>query len=587
MSAVRPIPHLTRTLLLPRWLLILASILLLTGCAPDGESEGPSGILLVTVEAFRADTVGLYGGEASMPSLERLAGLGTLYEDAVTPVPMARPALSAILTGVAPDRTGVRSDVDDRLPSGISTVASLLAESGWSTAAITGSWFSSWASGLDRGFEIFDGPEILVAGPARYFPPLVPDDDLAHKLSEWLATIGPEEPFFAWVNLPGLHALDAEPAESRAAYLEMLEGTDRAIGAVLDSIEGSRGLDDTAIIVVGSHGMLLGEDGAVGSSYWLRDETLRVPLVVKGPGFAAGARSSAPVWLPDVAAAIAGFGRVSLGDDSDAESLGNAGRAHRRAWSWAPDDEFAWPTLTAVEGPDGWVEFSWAELSEPDGSEELRRGTSRPARPRVRELPESLMRRLEELGAVEEWRDDPSPALTPEETSDFLMRIRGIRQLFGSPRGEGRGRKLRLQSRDLKETYPLNLGTVVHRLFFLVMRGGQTRGEFTADRALRRFPLRSEALHWAAHIALLEGKIDRGDALIEAALATSAPGNPDLLYDLACTRALSGDATASVRRLEEALDAGFRNWEHLEQDMDLDGIRTDPRYVELLRKHGR
>jgi hypothetical protein len=82
------------------------------------------------------------------------------------------------------------------------------------------------------------------------------------------------------------------------------------------------------------------------------------------------------------------------------------------------------------------------------------------------------------------------------------------------------------------------------------------------------------------------GETERGELLIEAAMAITGP-DPDLLYDLACTRALAGDTDQALAYLEQAIDTGFRTFTHIEQDPDLASLRTDPRYADLMGSHGR
>jgi hypothetical protein len=571
----------------------VVSLFALAGCvAPeDGGGGGPDGgIVLVTVEAFRADAASLYGGEVGMPRLERLAGLGTVFDDAVAATPMSRPSVASMLTGLAPDRTGVRSDVLDPLPPGTVTLAGRLGSAGWRTAAVVGSPFVSRTSGLQAGFELFDGPLAIEVGPPRYFPPVVPDDEVAGRFAAWIGSLAPDEPFFGWAHLAGLHNVSLDPADPRAEYDAALAATDRAIGTILDALEGAGRLADTVVVVVGTHGVLLGDDGAVGGSYWLRDESLRVPLVAKGPGFGVGERSGEPVWLPDLAPTLASLAGEALAENLDGAPIGTAPRRTRMAWTWAPDDEFAWPTLTAARSGDTWEVFDWDRLVDSGDSGKadpaLGAARARPARPRVRELPDAIRERLEELEVVSEWVDSTSPELDDEGRSDFLARVREIQQLMAAGPGEGRRRTIRIKTRELVETYQWNLGTVTHRLFFLARRGGEERGMGVTQRALKQFPLRPDVLHWTAHIHFLEGEVERGEVLVEAAMAIAGP-DADMLYDLACTRAVLGDVDSALTRLGEAVEAGFRNWEHIEQDLDLESVRSDPRYAELLRKHGR
>jgi putative intracellular protease/amidase len=59
-----------------------------------------------------------------------------------------------------------------------------------------------------------------------------------------------------------------------------------------------------------------------------------------------------------------------------------------------------------------------------------------------------------------------------------------------------------------------------------------------------------------------------------------------LLYNLACAYALDGQKEKALRSLERAFDAGFADAGQAEGDEDFRTIRDEPRFREILRKHG-
>jgi hypothetical protein len=56
------------------------------------------------------------------------------------------------------------------------------------------------------------------------------------------------------------------------------------------------------------------------------------------------------------------------------------------------------------------------------------------------------------------------------------------------------------------------------------------------------------------------------------------PGNPNLLYDLACVQALSGEREAALEHLRTAVEANPKFGEYAQTDSDLDSIRDDPEF---------
>ena len=78
---------------------------------------GARALLLVTVDGVATDELALFGGDLPAANLERLATAGTTWADAWSACPMTRPAVTTYLTGVAPDRHGVRDDLFAALAS--------------------------------------------------------------------------------------------------------------------------------------------------------------------------------------------------------------------------------------------------------------------------------------------------------------------------------------------------------------------------------------------------------------------------------------------------------------------------------------
>ncbi len=62
----------------------------------------------------------------------------------------------------------------------------------------------------------------------------------------------------------------------------------------------------------------------------------------------------------------------------------------------------------------------------------------------------------------------------------------------------------------------------------------------------------------------------------------SEPVGAIAAYNIACNCSLDGAAEKSLEWLKKALDGGYDNFDHLESDSDLDSIREEKKYEEML-----
>jgi tetratricopeptide (TPR) repeat protein len=89
-----------------------------------------------------------------------------------------------------------------------------------------------------------------------------------------------------------------------------------------------------------------------------------------------------------------------------------------------------------------------------------------------------------------------------------------------------------------------------------------------------------------ALIALGDAYTKRGcyeDGLkIDQRLVQLRPDDPTVHYNLACSYSLLKMAKPCLAVLKKAIQLGYRDFSFMKKDPDLDFIRRDPRYKELL-----
>ena len=287
--------------------------------------RGRRSVLLITLDTTRADHLGPYGAEdVETPNLDRLARDGATLDNAFAVAPITLPAHTSILTGLYPFDTGVRNNGTHRVPARLTTLAERMRSAGFRTAAFVSASVLERRYGLDQGFELYD--DDLAAGRERH-PRVVPDrpaEATVASAMSWLESLEPDEVFFCWVHFYDPHAVYSPPPPYRDQYRERLyDGEiaymDEQIGRLLEHPRLT-GDSDLAIVVVGDHGESLGEHGERTHGILPYDATLHVPMFVRVPGFAPGARISQPVSQVDIVPTILDL----LGADADPELPGRS-----------------------------------------------------------------------------------------------------------------------------------------------------------------------------------------------------------------------------------------------------------------------
>ena len=284
------------------------------GCREKTSSPARN-LLLVTIDTVRADHVGAYGYRAAeTPALDRLAREGVLFDRAESAVPLTLPSHATILSGLTPPHHGLRNNGAGSFPDSRATLATALSKAGFSTAAFVGSFVLDHRFGLARGFDVYDDEIERDPNAPGSLEAERSGSQVADRALAWLekAAGDRERPFFAWVHFYDAHApyTPPEPYASRhknMPYDGEIAFVDAQVARLLELLD-RRGLTDSTLIAVAAdHGEALGEHGELTHGLLLYEPTLRVPLLLRGPGAAAGKRIRAPVGLADLAPTLAGM----------------------------------------------------------------------------------------------------------------------------------------------------------------------------------------------------------------------------------------------------------------------------------------
>ncbi len=71
---------------------------------------------------------------------------------------------------------------------------------------------------------------------------------------------------------------------------------------------------------------------------------------------------------------------------------------------------------------------------------------------------------------------------------------------------------------------------------------------------------------------------------VDRRLIRLRPRDPVAHYNIACSFSLLRKNEQAITSLRKAIELGYRDFAYLRRDRDLDGIRNDPRYKQLMRE---
>jgi tetratricopeptide (TPR) repeat protein len=105
------------------------------------------------------------------------------------------------------------------------------------------------------------------------------------------------------------------------------------------------------------------------------------------------------------------------------------------------------------------------------------------------------------------------------------------------------------------------------------------------EHILQRSPDYVDVLRLVGELLTRRGLHARALA-VDRQLARLRPDDSTVLYNLACSLSLSELIPEALVALRTALVQGYSDFEHLELDRDLDNLRDEPEYAELLKEFG-
>ncbi|MFT5153218.1 MAG: arylsulfatase A-like enzyme, partial [Planctomycetota bacterium] len=297
--------------------------------APD--PEHPS-VVMILIDTLRADALSTYGNErVHSPEIDAVAKRGTVFEQAFAAASWTSPSTASIFTALPPPAHNLSfhsthdpSRTGAFLAHRLITLPELFERGGFATAGFSCNPLVSPTYNFGQGFEYFktyrwkqahDGVvEESLAWiekhvDERFFlylhlvdphAPYLPEDDLPLEgsLDEGVSLNGLYDGTVKRGMMSGdMSRTELEMISEKAErmYFGEVASVDRQIGVIVERLQSLGLSDKTVIAITSDHGEEFLEHDLIGHVNQLFEESVRIPLILAGPGVPQGERVEAPV----------------------------------------------------------------------------------------------------------------------------------------------------------------------------------------------------------------------------------------------------------------------------------------------------
>lgn len=281
----------------------------------------PPNFVVIVADDLGAQDISVYQPDAvQTPALNQLAQLGVSFGQAFLTTSSCSASRASLLSGRSPIATGA-PDLHSEMSASIPTMASVLREHGYYTAAI-GKWHLGEAlrSHFDRQFDADDA-----SGSEHWVSELAARDP-SKPFFFWLASRDPHIPYASLTPTDPYQAADArltpfmpdtlEARQSVAQYYNEIVRLDRSVGQVIAELARQQVLKNTYIIFLSDNGAPFPREKTT-----LYDRGLQTPLIIAGPGAKAGLRNPALTSLIDLAPTVIQLAKLEVPESFQGKSF--------------------------------------------------------------------------------------------------------------------------------------------------------------------------------------------------------------------------------------------------------------------------
>lgn len=297
---------------------------------PSSQPGAPKrNVLLITIDALRADHVGAYGyARPTSPTIDALAARGARFAWAISPSPTTRRAIPAMTVGRYASTIAFKPDGWPPVmqPKKHATIGQAFKGAGYQTAAIL-----CCTVLFDKASGNVEGIDEVDASAAKLGKVPHSGEHLATKAREWLvARKDDPRPFYLWTHFLDAHNPYKQPPGVPSfgngeldRYDAEIVHVDRQIAALLAALEETGELADTIVVITSDHGDEFYDHGNRHHARSLYNELVRIPLIVAAPG-ATPQVIETPVSMVDIGATLLDLVGVSRPGGQNGRSLAPA-----------------------------------------------------------------------------------------------------------------------------------------------------------------------------------------------------------------------------------------------------------------------
>jgi arylsulfatase A-like enzyme len=259
------------------------------GAAVQTARDATRNVIVIVLDAIRQDHVGPRDDGVSLtPELDAMAAQGVTFAQTYSPSDHTGRSVPCLATGLPLEVTLRATDWGVPLRPWLE----LLREAGFDT-------FNNGSDYITRRFEHVPLPELMGAAHGGTLDSKA--TDLAAEIVEFAATRA-GRPFAVATHWSYAHV--GRRSSMAAEYAEMVSLCDAYLGDVLLGLERLGLADETLVVVTADHGYGLGESDRYLGAHGCAELSLRVPMVMRGPGLPAGAVVQRPVGNLSVAPTV-------------------------------------------------------------------------------------------------------------------------------------------------------------------------------------------------------------------------------------------------------------------------------------------